>query len=341
VTAHRVRLESFDREILVQAGATILSAALDEGIDYPFMCTQGQCGACKSQLIRGEVYLGTLYNPMVLTERERACGKILACQAEPRGDCVIATGTIGGMEQHLVRELQCVVTELERPVSGVTIIRLRSVGEEFFPFTAGQYAELGFAGMPPRLYSMANRPDERTLEFHIRKMTDGQVSRFVGDRLACGDRVVLKGPYGTAGLQQEHLGPILLAAAGTGLAPIQSILETALSVEMAQPIQVYVGARSAQDLYHEERLRALARQHANIKLEIVLSQSTSTDSRRTSISDAIKADLADLSAYQAYIAGPPGFCNTTRQTLDNLGLGPDACFMDPFLTHTDDQLMEQ
>lgn len=333
MTTHRVNIESIDCELLVPSGTTILSAALANGIDYPFMCQQGQCGACKSQLISGEVDLGAFYNPLVLTERERACGQILACQAEPRSDCVVTISTLSGVERYTSRELDCVVTELDRSVPGVSIVRLHDVDNGPFPFSAGQYAELSFAGMPPRPYSMANRPDQRTLEFHIRQIPGGRVSRFVGQQLACGDRVVLKGPYGTASLRQEHLGPMLLVCAGTGLAPIQSILETALSVEMAQPIYVYVGARSLQDLYHEEHLQALARQHANLKLEFVLLQSSSGDSHRCgSVADALMADILDLSAFQAYLAGSPKFCESVHQTLQHIGLGPDSCFMDPFLT---------
>ena len=44
-----------DRTIEVPTGGTILEAALEAGVGYPFGCQSGNCGACKSHLVKGEV----------------------------------------------------------------------------------------------------------------------------------------------------------------------------------------------------------------------------------------------------------------------------------------------
>src|SRR5678809_491711 len=51
----KVRIVKADRTIEVPTGATILWSALDSGVDYPFGCQSGNCGACKSYLVSGEV----------------------------------------------------------------------------------------------------------------------------------------------------------------------------------------------------------------------------------------------------------------------------------------------
>lgn len=331
--AHRVRIEQFDREILVDVGATILSSALDAGIDYPFMCQQGQCGSCKSLLLEGEVALGHVYNPMVLTPEDRARGYILACQAQPLSDCVVSIGEIGGLVSHPVRTLDCVVRAREQAAADTFLIRLEAIAGGPLIFSAGQYAALRFADVPPRNFSMANRPDDPVLEFHIQHRAGGVASGHVASRLRVGDTVELRGPFGAAYLHEEHLGPILLAAGGTGLAPLLSIFDTALRMGLRQRFYLYVGARRAADLYCLDRLAALAARYRNVHVVTAVSEPDGgTPFRHGHVSDVIAADFPDVSAFHAYVAGPPAHCDATRAVLLARGLPESACFADPFVT---------
>jgi CDP-4-dehydro-6-deoxyglucose reductase/ferredoxin-NAD(P)+ reductase (naphthalene dioxygenase ferredoxin-specific) len=332
VVAHRVRIEQFDREISVEGDATILSSALDAGIDYPFMCQQGQCGSCKSLLLKGEVELGHVYNPMVLPPEDRARGYILACQARPLNDCTVSIGEIGGLVSHPVRTVDCVVRARAHAGCDTFVIRLEAVGGPVI-FSAGQYAALRFGDLPPRDFSMANRPDDPMLEFHIQNLPGGLASGHVASRLKVGDPVELRGPYGAAYLREEHLGPILLAAGGTGLAPLLSIVKTALRMGLRQRFHLYVGARRAADLYCQDRLAALAARHRNLHIVTALSNSEGdTPFRRGHVADVVAADFTDATAFHAYIAGPPAHCEATRKILLARGLPEIACYTDPFVT---------
>jgi naphthalene 1,2-dioxygenase ferredoxin reductase component len=333
---HRVRIEQFDREICVEDDATILAAALEAGVDYPFMCQQGQCGSCKSVLLEGQVDLGNFYNPMVLNEAERARGLILACQARPLSDCLVSILEFGGQVSNPVREIECIVAACERVASATTLIKLRQVRGGPLIFSAGQYASVTFPGFPARDYSMANRPDDGVLEYHIQRMADGVVSEHVASGVAVGDPVALRGPFGSAYLRDEHLGPILLAAGGTGLAPILSILETGLALGLTQRFHLYFGARRATELYGEARLRALAARHRNLTLVFAVSEEEGEMGRRGgNVGDMIAADFVDLGAFHAYVAGPPAHCEATRAVLAARGLPEEACFADPFVTAVD------
>lgn len=64
------------RRVTAQPGQTILQAGIEAGIDLPFSCTMGGCGACKVRKSRGEVVMS---EPNCLTDREREDGYILAC----------------------------------------------------------------------------------------------------------------------------------------------------------------------------------------------------------------------------------------------------------------------
>lgn len=49
----KVVLQRSGRELKIPAGKTILDILLDNGVDVPFSCMQGVCGACEVRLIEG------------------------------------------------------------------------------------------------------------------------------------------------------------------------------------------------------------------------------------------------------------------------------------------------
>ena len=87
--SYHVSVRGTDKILAVGEDETILEAALDGGIDYPFGCQSGNCGACKSWLLTGEVELSD-YSEYALTDEEREQGQILACSSIPMADCEVA-----------------------------------------------------------------------------------------------------------------------------------------------------------------------------------------------------------------------------------------------------------
>ncbi|GGN82877.1 3-ketosteroid-9-alpha-monooxygenase, ferredoxin reductase component [Actinoplanes lobatus] len=69
-------------------GKRLLDVIIDAGLNPPYSCRQGQCGACACRLLSGEV---TLVNNEILEEEDFAEGYILACQAVPLTDSVTVT----------------------------------------------------------------------------------------------------------------------------------------------------------------------------------------------------------------------------------------------------------
>lgn len=69
---------------VVRAGQTILAAAQGAGVDLPFSCAMGGCGACSVTLSEGEVMLP---QPHCLTPLEQEAGVVLTCIARPLSSC--------------------------------------------------------------------------------------------------------------------------------------------------------------------------------------------------------------------------------------------------------------
>src|SRR5258708_31363511 len=81
----KVRISRADRTIEVPTVDTILEAALDAGVGYPFGCQSGNCGACRSHLVKREVTM-ECYSEFSLSHDEKARGLILACRSLPWPD---------------------------------------------------------------------------------------------------------------------------------------------------------------------------------------------------------------------------------------------------------------
>ena len=72
----------------VKKNQTLLTAALEQGKDWPHNCKFGSCGECKCKLVKGKI------KPMVdfseaLTKEEISNGYILACQSRLTMDCEV------------------------------------------------------------------------------------------------------------------------------------------------------------------------------------------------------------------------------------------------------------
>lgn len=74
--------EGDERGIQVEPGQTILEAGLAAGIEMPFSCAMGGCGACRVRLTSGDVQME---EPNCLSRAERDDGYVLACVCRPLG----------------------------------------------------------------------------------------------------------------------------------------------------------------------------------------------------------------------------------------------------------------
>lgn len=318
------------RRFAVGDSKTILQAALDAGITYPHSCRSGRCGACKSRLVSGHVELGK-HSPFALSEQERADGFILACRSVPSDD-VVVEWLDEAFDAKPAEAQEAEVVAIDRMTHDILAIRLALADRESFRFAAGQYLSLSVPGAPARSYSMASRPDEELVELHIRAVPGGRTSGLIHALLKQGDTVGIEGPGGSAYLREAHVGPIVALAGGSGLAPIKSIVETALLSGMAQPIHVYFGARTEHDLYLVEHFRALEQRFANLTFIPALSQTASDRWRGGFVSDALAEDHSDLAGAKAYVAGPPAMVDAAMAVLGVRGVLATDIHADVFFT---------
>ena len=334
----KVKITNGD-EIIVDDGNTILESALDQGIDFPHGCRTGNCGACKSKKISGEIEMSP-FSEFALDEEEEKQGLILACRSVPWSDCeigILNEDNENDKNNLEIKNLKCEVIKIKKATRDIFIINLKLNDKNFFEFKAGQYAELYIGDCKEKHFSMANSPNTNELQFHIKTLDGGEVSNYVKNDLKLGEIITVKGPYGNAYLREKHKGPIIAVAGGTGLAPILSIIEYSQEIEMKQPINIYYGAQSEQELYFTEQLDMITKANNNLKFYPVISEKSKNKTiRQGLVTDAVIEDINDFDGYKAYLAGPPKMVEAAEKILTNKGIRKVDIHSDAFYTPYDE-----
>jgi ferredoxin-NAD(P)+ reductase (naphthalene dioxygenase ferredoxin-specific) len=327
----KVHIVKADRTIEVPTGATILWSALESRVDYPFGCQSGNCGACKSHLVSGEVTMEG-YSEFALSDEEKARGLILACRAVPLTDCEVAWLEEDDLIVHPRRILACTVVGLDDATHDIKRVRLAIASGGPFDFSAGQFASVTFEGCAPRDYSMANVPGDPVLEFHVRRTQGGTTSAYVAEHLKVGDKVRVEGPFGASYLRESHRGPLIAVAGGSGIAPIKSIVERALSQLLPQHIYLYFGVRTERDLYLHDHFAALAAKHDTLHFTPVLSEAATGDRRTGLVHEVVAQDFDEFDGCKAYLAGPPVMVEAATRLFEQRGMRRIDIHADAFYT---------
>jgi CDP-4-dehydro-6-deoxyglucose reductase/ferredoxin-NAD(P)+ reductase (naphthalene dioxygenase ferredoxin-specific) len=318
-------------------GETILESLLQAGVPFPHNCQSGNCGACKCELVEGDI-LELPYSEYALSPEERSRNLILACRTQVWGDCTVRLLDAEELVLHPSRVLRCRLERVTDLTHDIRELQLTVEAGGPYTFSAGQHARLKFGpGIPERSYSMANRPDQAKLEFHVRQVPRGQASGYVFTSLHVGAEVSVSGPLGNAYLRENHRGPILAVAGGSGMAPIKSIVETALHQDPSREIHLYFGVRDERDVYMESRLNDLRRQHPSLVVNVVLSRPSTPTARRTgTLAEAVSADFPSFAGFKAYMAGPPPMVESVQRELQARGVAVRDIHADAFYSQAED-----
>jgi ferredoxin-NADP reductase len=134
------------------------------------------------------------------------------------------------------------------------------LGQKAFSFVAGQAVSLGLATQTIRKpYSIASSPAEtrsnRRMDLLVGLGEDGRLGAHL-EPLSVGSVVGLQGPFGRFRLPPHQDGRTLVfVAGGTGIAPLRSMLSSALARLRPPAIEVIYSARTPSDLIFDDEFR--------------------------------------------------------------------------------------
>jgi propane monooxygenase reductase subunit len=334
---HNVRLEPVGIEFEVEEDETILDGAFRQGLMLMHGCKEGQCAACKSFVLDGEVDMDK-YSTFALPDYEQDEGWTLLCKAHAVTDLEIE---LINYDEEILRsgiELRTVTARVEA-VEELThdIRRLVLAVDGDFDFHAGQYVDIRIPGTDEhRSFSMANSPADRgRLEFMIKLYVGGRFSGLLADGgISAGDELEIRGPYGVFTLREASERPLLFIGGGAGMAPILSLLRAMGERGITRPAAYYYGARGEHDLFHLAELRALSEAVPGLRFVPALSHAE-WDGETGLITDVVARCEPDLGAVDAYLCGPPPMVDAAIELLKAKGVPEQQIFFDKFTTTAD------
>ena len=317
---------------------TVLDCLLRNKQYIPYACRAGMCQAC---LVRAVDCDATGESKKWIKQSLQDKGYTLACQWVPDSDVEAALPTV---EEFSVRTK---IKSLDYLNPGVIRFILDVEDKDrMFHYYPGQYVTLINPHGIARSYSVANNYEkDQSLEFHISQTDQGAFSGWLFNEAACGDVLHMRGPAGDCYYRNASAEefPVILAATGTGLAPLYAILNNALNNNHQGEISLYHGGRTTDQLYYVEELERLSQSHPNLHyypcVKETVSKSSGKDPKNVnagSIEEVInkKMDTGTLAATRVFLCGAPDFVYNMRKQFFLKGAKSGNIYCDPFLEHS-------
>jgi propane monooxygenase reductase component len=342
---HIARFEPVGIELEVDEDETILNAAFRQGVMLMHGCKEGQCAACKSFLLDGEVDLDR-YSTFALNDFEEQEGYTLLCRAHAYSDVEIE---LLHYDEEMIRSGVPIVSataEVEAVESLTHDIRrlvLRLRDPESLVFHAGQYMDIAIPGGDGahRSFSMANTPAQPDrLEFMIKLYEGGHFSGLLanGSGIQVGDELSVTGPYGMFTLRETSPRRRVFIGGGAGMAPIMGLLRTMAESGAERESVFYYGARTESDLFVLDELERLVGALPGLTFVPALSEARPDDGWQGEtglITDVVDRMEEDLTEVDAYLCGPPPMVDAAIALLERRGCAESRIYYDKFTTTAD------
>ncbi|MGH9304067.1 MAG: ferredoxin--NADP reductase [Acidimicrobiales bacterium] len=217
---------------------------------------------------------------------------------------------------------------------GATVLRLRL--DEVAQFLPGQYYLVSMAiDMPPgtvqQAYSVCSSPypPSAEIELAVREVPGGRASPLLARQVGVGDLLQVRGPFGFLTWTEQDGGPLGLVGAGSGVAPLASIVRYAAARHVEIPITLLCSSRSRETVLLARELTALRRLRW-FRLAQTYTRSPQDGSARyhRRIDAAMLADVMGTGAGAGdgpaptsfYLAGPAEMVLSAREAIEELAI---------------------
>lgn len=265
--------------------------------------------------IASVIFLVVAFHGIVLTPAawwwQPAGWWVAACTALGVVCAVLAlTGNIGRARRHKGQ-----VLDVQRLTDDVLMVTCRVQGE--WRHSSGQFAFLTVdrrEGGHPFTVSGADDGSGQ-VRFSIKAL--GDYTRRLQNQLAAGQNVIIEGPYGCFDLQRDDANPQIWIAAGIGVTPFVSWLESLQAQpDKAPKATLYYCARNAGDAPFAQRLEALCANVPNVTLHLRYS-----DTQGYLTADELAAVHGPGEPWPGiWFCGPTGFADALKDGLQRRGM---------------------
>lgn len=269
VEQYQVCLSSGEQPFTAQSNESLLKAGQRAGLNLRYGCANGSCGECLAFLRRGEVK-PTQYTDFVFTPAQRTQNAILMCSTAAASDCLVEAAFYAGPQDIPKQIVRAKVSRVEVVGEHTKIINLRLPRTEPLRFLAGQSVSIRIRGLEPRCFAIASCPCQGALlQLHLPIDDDWQVT--AANKLRRGQTLELYGPVGRFTLNEaDPARDLVLLAWDEGFAPVQSIIEHAISLDWSGQMHLLWIASADRTHYLENAARAWADSIDNFAVQYLL-----------------------------------------------------------------------
>lgn len=299
----QVTVQPSGHEFLVEGNDSLLEAALRAGIPLNYSCSNGNCGDCKARLLSGQI--SKLHpHDYVLKDTEKAGGTFLLCSYAPASDVVIEAA-VAGADDIPLQDITAKVKTVETLSAEIAALHLTLPRSQRLRFLAGQHVTLAADGAEGEYYIASCPCEDRHVEVHVRRGQNA-FSHKVFETLGKEAPVRLTGPHGHFVMKLDSSRPVLFIAWEHGFAPIKSLVQHAMSLEIAEAMTLYWVADGVGH-YQDNLCRAWTD-----ALDDFVYQPLAVSPDPATVAESILAQHPDLARADIYAAGPAAFLDALR-----------------------------
>jgi NAD(P)H-flavin reductase/hemoglobin-like flavoprotein len=201
------------------------------------------------------------------------------------------------------------------------------------PYQPGQYVSVEVPHRPRlwRYLSPANaQRDDGTIDFHIRTVDGGWVSRAIVGHTRPGEIWRIGPPMGRMRVDRENTRDLVMVAGGTGLAPMRAIIDELCQWGENPRVHLFYGGRVLSDLYDLQNLQQLAATNPWLTVVPVLeSEPDATGVEHGTLADVVTRYGA-WSERNVLVSGSPAMIRSTVSRMLVAGTPLDHITYDPF-----------
>ncbi len=330
VMAANIRILPSNHEFFLEGNDSILEAALRAGLALNYGCSSGNCGLCKAKVVSGEIkkIRATDY---VLSTAEKTQRYELLCANTAVTDLVIEALEAHGVQDIPLQQIAARVKKLEMLSEDIALLHLQTPRTKRLRFLAGQHVRLQVGHGPTANYPIASCPcDDRNLQFHIRKTERDTFSTHVFNALKNADTVNVEGPAGEFVLQEESPRSVIFIACDSGFAPIKSLIEHAMALDMAERMHLYWIATGQGGHYLDNLCRSWTDALDNFDYTSLLAAAGHTDAARAvdEMLARVSSDHPDLVEHDVYLAAVAPFADAAEFYLLDQGVPAAQLFVE-------------
>jgi ferredoxin-NADP reductase len=180
-----------------------------------------------------------------------------------------------------------------------------------------------------RSYSIASAPNaEGRVELTVECLADGEVSPYLTQELAFGERLELRGPIGGWFVwRSRQAEPIQLIAGGSGIVPLMGMIRSRASAGSTAPFRLLYSVREPGAVFYRDELQAISDRGDSVLITYAYTRAVPKNWPRSA--GRIDADVIANTTWPSrliptcYVCGPTSFVESVSVLLLACGNKPD------------------